>query len=56
MALRMTADRVNEQVQDYRRDQAITQTWPTSDRILVCVSASPSSANLVRAAHRMAKP
>jgi two-component system, OmpR family, sensor histidine kinase KdpD len=55
MALRMTADRVNEQVQDYRRDQAITQTWPTAERILVCVSASPSSANLVRAAHRMAK-
>jgi len=55
MALRMTADRVNEQVQDYRRDQAITQTWPTTDHILVCVSSSPSSANLVRAAHRMAK-
>ncbi len=55
MALRMTADRVNEQAQDYRRDQAITQTWPTTDRILVCVSSSPSSANLVRAAHRMAK-
>ncbi len=55
IALRMTADRVNEQVQDYRRDQSITQTWPTSDRILVCVSPSPSSANLVRSAHRMAK-
>jgi two-component system, OmpR family, sensor histidine kinase KdpD len=55
IALRMTADRVNEEVQDYRRDQSITQTWPTSERILVCVSPSPSSANLVRAAHRMAK-
>ncbi|HVZ79754.1 MAG TPA: sensor histidine kinase KdpD [bacterium] len=55
MALRTTADRVNDQVQDYRRTMAITQTWATSDRILVCVSPSPSSANLVRAAHRMAK-
>jgi two-component system, OmpR family, sensor histidine kinase KdpD len=55
MALRTVADRVGDQVQDYRRDKAITQTWATTDRILVCVSASPSSANLVRAAHRMAK-
>ncbi len=55
MALRTTADRVNDQVQDYRKTMAITQTWATSDRLLVCVSPSPSSANLVRAAHRMAK-
>jgi two-component system sensor histidine kinase KdpD len=55
IALRMTADRVNAQVQDYRRNMDITQTWPTVDRILVCVSSSPSSANLIRAAHRMAK-
>jgi len=55
MALRITADRVNDQVQDYRKTMAITQTWATSDKILVCVSPSPSSANLVRAAHRMAK-
>jgi two-component system sensor histidine kinase KdpD len=55
MALRTTADRVNDQVQDYRRTMAITQTWATSDLLLVCVSPSPSSANLVRAAHRMAK-
>jgi two-component system sensor histidine kinase KdpD len=55
MALRITADRVNDQVQDYRKAKAITQTWATADKILVCVSPSPSSANLVRAAHRMAK-
>ncbi len=55
MALRTTADRVGDQVQDYRRDKAITQTWATTDRILVCVSSNPASANLVRAAHRMAK-
>jgi two-component system sensor histidine kinase KdpD len=55
MALRVTADRVGDQVEDYRRDKAITQTWATTDRILVCVSPSPSSANLVRAAQRMSK-
>ncbi len=55
MALRTTADRVNDQVQDYRKTMAITQSWATVDRILVCVSPSPSSADLVRTAHRMAK-
>src|SRR6202453_2116602 len=29
MALRVTADRVNDQVQVYRRDKSIAQTWPT---------------------------
>ncbi len=55
MALRTTADRVNAQVQRYRKDKAITQTWATADRLLVCVSSNPSSANLVRATHRLAK-
>jgi len=55
IALRTTADRVNDQVQVYRRDKSITQTWATVERLLVCVGPSPSSASLVRAAHRMAK-
>ncbi len=55
IALRVTADRVGQQVQDYRKDKSIQETWPTSDRILVCVGPSPSSANLIRSAHRMAK-
>ena len=55
IALRRTADRVNDQVQDYRKDQSITQTWATSERIMVCVGPNPASASLVRSAHRMAK-
>jgi two-component system sensor histidine kinase KdpD len=55
IALRTTADRVNDQVQVFRRDHFITQTWATVERILVCVGPSPSSSSLVRAAHRMAK-
>ncbi len=54
LALRRTADRVDAQMQDYRRDHAIPQTWPVAERILVCVSPSPFSARLVRAARRMA--
>src|SRR5499427_6029573 len=38
LALRRTADRVDVQMQIYRRDHAIAATWPTTERILVCVS------------------
>src|ERR687888_205395 len=54
LALRRTADRVDAQMQVYRRTHEITETWPTTERILVCISPSPLSARLVRAARRMA--
>ena len=54
LALRQTASRVNTEVLIYRRGHAIETTWPTAERILVCVGPSPSSATLVRAAKRLA--
>ncbi|QLA17253.1 sensor histidine kinase [Desulfolutivibrio sulfoxidireducens] len=54
LALRCTANRVNTEVLIYRKGHAITTTWPTAERILVCVGPSPSSATLVRAAKRLA--
>jgi len=55
LALRRTADRVDVQMQNYRRDHAIAQTWPTNERLLVAVSPGPLSVRLVRAARRMAQ-
>jgi two-component system sensor histidine kinase KdpD len=54
LALRSTANRVNAEVLVYRQGHAIQTTWPTTERILVCVGPSPSSATLVRAAKRLA--
>jgi two-component system sensor histidine kinase KdpD len=54
LALRRTADRVDAQMQRYRRDHAIAPTWPVTERIMVCVSPSPLSMRLVRAGRRMA--
>ncbi|MBK9713531.1 MAG: sensor histidine kinase KdpD [Kouleothrix sp.] len=54
LALRRTADRVDEQMQRYKRDHAIGQTWPANERLLVCISHSPLSERLVRATRRMA--
>ncbi|MDB4995861.1 MAG: kdpD, partial [Myxococcaceae bacterium] len=54
LALRRTAERVDEQMRSYKQAQGIEATWATADRILVCVSPSPFSARLIRAARRMA--
>jgi len=54
LALRRTADRVDAQMQDYRRVHAIDTTWPVTERILVCVRPNPESDRLVRAARRLA--
>ena len=54
LALRRTAEHVDADVQDYRRDHQIEPTWPVTERVLVCVRPNPESDRLVRAARRMA--
>jgi two-component system sensor histidine kinase KdpD len=54
LAMRVAAARVDQQARAYRQEQAITRTWPATERLLVCVTSSPLSARLVRAARRMA--
>jgi two-component system sensor histidine kinase KdpD len=54
LALRKTAERVDAQMQVYKTAHGIGGVWATGDRVLVCVSPSPSSARIVRAACRMA--
>ncbi|MBM4397547.1 MAG: sensor histidine kinase KdpD [Deltaproteobacteria bacterium] len=55
MALRQTAAGVDRQMDEWRRDHGIERVWSPTDRIAVCVSPSPFSAQIVRAASRMAK-
>ncbi|HQT94639.1 MAG TPA: sensor histidine kinase KdpD [Thermoanaerobaculaceae bacterium] len=54
LALRRTAERVDAQMQRYRHEHAVRETWPTAERVLVCVGPSPYAVRLVRAARRMA--
>jgi two-component system sensor histidine kinase KdpD len=54
LALRRTADRVDDQMRNYRRDHRIAQTWPAAERILVCIGPNPDSVQLIRAGRRMA--
>ncbi|MBL0220831.1 MAG: sensor histidine kinase KdpD [Myxococcales bacterium] len=55
LALRRTAERVDADVLAYRREHGIDATWPTRERILVCVGPSPGSERLIRATKRMAE-
>lgn len=54
LALRTTANRVNAEVMIHRRNQDAKDIWPTTEKLLVCVGPSPTSASLVRAAKRLA--
>ncbi|MBX3216490.1 MAG: sensor histidine kinase KdpD [Labilithrix sp.] len=54
LALRLTAQRVDAQMRAYRKKHGIDRPWPAAERVLVCVSPSPSSARVIRGARRLA--
>jgi two-component system, OmpR family, sensor histidine kinase KdpD len=54
LALRRTAERVDEQMRGYMAEQGIRETWAAADRLLVCLGPDPSASRLVRATRRMA--
>jgi two-component system, OmpR family, sensor histidine kinase KdpD len=54
LALRRTADRVDEQLLTEMQAHAIPGPWAAGERILVCISEDPRCAGLVRYAKRLA--
>ncbi len=54
LALRRTAERVDQQMEVYRRDHAVIRTWPAAETIMVCVNMKPRGPRLIRAARQMA--
>ncbi len=54
LALRLTAQRVDAQMLHYMKARAISGPWAIAERLLVCVSESPFSAQLVRRTRRVA--
>src|SRR5438034_821110 len=55
LALRRTAQRVDEQLLSHMRAHAIAGPWAAGERVLVCVSEAPSTAGLIRYARRVAE-
>jgi two-component system sensor histidine kinase KdpD len=54
LALRRTAERVDEQLLAEMQARAISGPWPAGERILVCISEDPRAAGLVRFTKRLA--
>lgn len=54
LSLRRTADRVDEDVVAYRRDQEVAAVWPTQNSLLVCIGPEPGGEKLVRNGARLA--
>lgn len=54
LALRRTADRVDEQMLTHLRQRGVEGPWPTAERLLVCVGGDEHSERVVRSAGRMA--
>lgn len=54
LALRRTAERVDEQLLNHMQANAIAGPWAVGERILVCISEDPRAAGLVRSTKRLA--
>jgi two-component system sensor histidine kinase KdpD len=54
LALLWLADRVDEELADYRDRHGITQPWETKERVVVALTGAPGGEHLLRRAARMA--
>jgi len=54
LSMRRAASRVDDQMRAYMESRSITGPWPTSEKLLVCISGSPFSEQLIRTTRRLA--
>jgi two-component system sensor histidine kinase KdpD len=55
LALRRTADRVDDQMLAYRQDEAIRTVWHTRESLLACIGPEPGGEKVVRSTARLAR-
>jgi two-component system sensor histidine kinase KdpD len=55
ITLRRAANRVDEQMREYLETYSMPELWPVMERLLVCISGSPSSERLIRTTRRLAE-
>ncbi|KQZ99181.1 sensor histidine kinase KdpD [Achromobacter sp. Root565] len=55
LALRRTAEHVDDDVQAYRRDRAIEPVWRTREAIVACIGSDADAEYVIRSAHRMSQ-
>lgn len=55
IALRLTAEEVDEELAIYMKDHGILETWPANEKVMVCITPAPYSKKLIRRGARIAK-
>jgi two-component system sensor histidine kinase KdpD len=55
LALLWLADRVDEALEQYKRDYEIDETWETRERVMVALTGAPHADHVVRRASRIAE-
>jgi len=55
LALRKTAEEVDEQLREYMDEKRIAATWRTQERVMICVTPHLLSAKLVRRGYQIAR-
>jgi len=54
LALRRTADRVDDEMLQYRRDRFVSPVWQTRDSLLACIGTGSGAERIVRTTARIA--
>lgn len=54
LVLRQTAEEVDEDLDNYMKREGIRDNWHTVERVMVCISPSPTSKKLIRRGSRIA--
>lgn len=55
LALRQTAEEVDEDLEEYMKEHGIKENWSIVERVMVCISTSPSAKKLIRRGARIAR-
>jgi two-component system sensor histidine kinase KdpD len=55
LMLTLVARKMDSELLNYMRAKAIPGPWPTSDKLIVCIAASPYAKQLIRKAYSIAK-
>jgi two-component system sensor histidine kinase KdpD len=53
MSLRLTAERVDQQLREYKQTKRISETWKSGTRLVVGINAGPQSVSVIRWARRV---
>lgn len=55
MSLRQIAEEVDDEINEYKMQHGIRETWHVNDKVMVCITPNPSCEKLIRRGARISK-